>query len=405
MEALADLKFLFVSMVFLVGAPQSKAIRFLRVEDKPRISNSEPDRMITNDTGPSLICPAGIRLALEPSQQELSSLLENKSISLLETLDKIDRQIELAENTLANATQQLAVLENQQQQNKKRYDQLSKRLGVLRNRLVVRLRSLYMLGEIGWLSLIFEAGSIAQGLERHELLEQMALSDRRLVQQIRESQDELGAVIVQIERQKRQLTTAQESVRKKRRELLTNRNQKQFALGMLEKKLGLRNKVMGELKRARGKLQGLVRSIRSRPKTKGFAAQRGRLPAPVVGRVVVGFGRQVDQRFDTVTKHLGVDIHAPKGSEVFAVYGGKVVFAEIFQGYGRLVILDHGDSYYTLYAHLDRFLVSQGATVQQGNPLGTLGESGSLKGPYLYFEVRKKGKAVNPARWIRFQTP
>ena len=86
-----------------------------------------------------------------------------------------------------------------------------------------------------------------------------------------------------------------------------------------------------------------------------------------------------------------------------AIYPARVVFADVFQGYGRLVILDHGGSYYTLYAHLDSLKAIKGLRVEQGETVGTLGDSGSLKGPYLYFEVRKRGRAVDPERWVRFE--
>ncbi|RME20690.1 MAG: M23 family metallopeptidase, partial [Deltaproteobacteria bacterium] len=110
---------------------------------------------------------------------------------------------------------------------------------------------------------------------------------------------------------------------------------------------------------------------------------------------------QRDERFGTVTVHHGLDLKAPAGSPVRAVYSGKVVFADWFEGYGLMVVIDHGGGYFSLYAHLDRLEVSKGQKVRKGQLLGGVGETGSLKGPYLYFEIRNRGKPVDPAKWIR----
>ena len=129
--------------------------------------------------------------------------------------------------------------------------------------------------------------------------------------------------------------------------------------------------------------------------------QRGKLLFPVEhGRVEVRFGRTVDPRFGTVTLQRGLDIRAPEGSEVRAVYDGAVVHAGWFSGYGNLVILDHGDGLFSLFAHLATLAHAVGDVVERGDSLGTVGDTGSLKGPYLYFELRDGQKPLDPERWL-----
>jgi murein hydrolase activator len=96
----------------------------------------------------------------------------------------------------------------------------------------------------------------------------------------------------------------------------------------------------------------------------------------------------------------GVDIEAPSGAPVRAVAPGRVVHAGWFKGYGNLVIVDHGDGYHTLVAHLTAMQTAMGEEVDAGDVLGTVGDSGSLKGPYLYFEIREKGRPVDPRPWL-----
>jgi septal ring factor EnvC (AmiA/AmiB activator) len=108
----------------------------------------------------------------------------------------------------------------------------------------------------------------------------------------------------------------------------------------------------------------------------------------------------VNPKFNTVTVQNGVDIAAPAGAPVRAVAPGRVVHAGWFRGYGNLVIVDHGAGYHTLVAHLGSMRTAMGEEVEAGDVLGSVGDSGSLKGPYLYFEVRERGRPVDPRPWL-----
>ncbi|MCM2334701.1 MAG: peptidoglycan DD-metalloendopeptidase family protein, partial [Anaeromyxobacteraceae bacterium] len=136
-------------------------------------------------------------------------------------------------------------------------------------------------------------------------------------------------------------------------------------------------------------------------KGSAFAARKGKLAPPADGPVSVGFGKVVNPKFNTVTVQNGIDIEAPAGAPVHAVAPGRVVHAGWFKGYGNLVIVDHGGGYHTLVAHLATMRTAQGEDVDAGSVLGTVGDSGSLKGPYLYFELRERGKPIDPRAWLR----
>nr|WP_241263348.1 peptidoglycan DD-metalloendopeptidase family protein [Parahaliea mediterranea] len=97
----------------------------------------------------------------------------------------------------------------------------------------------------------------------------------------------------------------------------------------------------------------------------------------------------------------GVNIPAEPGSTVRAIHHGRVVYADWFRGSGLLLIVDHGDGYMSLYAHNQSLLREVGEWVQAGTPVGTVGDSGGLERPALYFEIRHQGKPVDPAGWCR----
>jgi septal ring factor EnvC (AmiA/AmiB activator) len=172
---------------------------------------------------------------------------------------------------------------------------------------------------------------------------------------------------------------------------------------------------VGELTEAAKRLEAFIRELQAKQRRlakvpppapgdgprAGFGSLRGRLPWPADGRIVGGFGPQVHPRFGTKTFRNGVDIEAAEGTEVAAVYAGHVVYTGWFKGYGNLIILDHGNEYYTLYAHVADIHVKEGDDVRQAQHIGTVGDTGSLAGPRLYFEVRFQGKPQDPTEWLR----
>ena len=137
-----------------------------------------------------------------------------------------------------------------------------------------------------------------------------------------------------------------------------------------------------------------TRPAAAKPVPKPVAdSRKGTLPWPVQGEVVTQFGSVVDPKYGTVTKSTGVDIVTRSGSPVLAVDSGKVSFADIFIGYGRMVILDHGNRCHSIYSRLSDVKVKVGASVAKGSSVGVSGDT-------LHFEFRVGGKPVDPLEWL-----
>ncbi|MEO8644444.1 murein hydrolase activator EnvC [Pseudomonas sp.] len=132
-----------------------------------------------------------------------------------------------------------------------------------------------------------------------------------------------------------------------------------------------------------------------------FASTRGKLPWPVDGRLLARFGESRGD--DARTKWDGVMISASAGSQVHAVHGGRVVFADWLRGAGLLVILDHGNGFLSLYGHNQTLLKSAGDVVKAGESISTVGNSGGQDAPALYFAIRQQGHPSDPAQWCRAQ--
>ncbi|MEW4950331.1 murein hydrolase activator EnvC family protein [Pseudomonas asiatica] len=130
-----------------------------------------------------------------------------------------------------------------------------------------------------------------------------------------------------------------------------------------------------------------------------FSAARGKLPWPVNGRLLARFG---DARgSDARAKWDGVMISANPGTQVRAVHGGRVVFADWLRGAGLLVILDHGNGYLSLYGHNQSLLKSAGDIVKAGEAISTVGDSGGQDAAGLYFAIRQQGRPTDPSQWCR----
>lgn len=134
---------------------------------------------------------------------------------------------------------------------------------------------------------------------------------------------------------------------------------------------------------------------------RGIEALQGQLDWPVSGPVSAPFGAVKHPEFATEVARKGIDIDAPPGTAVRAVEKGRVVYADRFAGYGRMVIVDHGQRYYTVYAHLSEIVKKNGDELGRGEVLGKVGASDSPASGKLYFELRKDGRSVDPQLWLR----
>ncbi len=337
-------------------------------------------------------------------ERKVLQRLQQKTGSLLQTLSEIDSELAEAQGDLRKAEERMGEMEKELAGYRKQQEQANRSLAERRQRLRVRLRTLYKMGYVGWMNLVFGSESVDDGLERIRFLRRLAQSDRELIAETRRQREVLSVAERRIREQKIRQKQLTEQVLRRREETQQARARQVDALKLIHREEALHRRAVRELRAARRRLANVVKAIEGkRSVAKGFRSWRGRLKPPVEGaRVEVPYGLRVDPRFGTKTRHQGVDIRAREGARVKAVYPGKVVFAKAFQGYGLLVILDHGGGYYSLYAHLGRFLVSKEDKVSQGEAIGTLGSTGSLKGSYLYFEVREGGRAVDPQKWVRF---
>ncbi len=170
----------------------------------------------------------------------------------------------------------------------------------------------------------------------------------------------------------------------------------------LDHRRDLAAQYVAELQQAQQQLERTIASADAASASTSLPLRpfRGDLPWPIPGKITASFGRQTSGRFGTAIVRNGIDVAAAEGTTAVAVHEGTVAYAAPFAGFGTLVIVDHGQSAFTLYGHLLDTAVTVGARIAAGDPVGRVGLAPSGE-PALYFEVRIDGRPVNPLEWLR----
>jgi septal ring factor EnvC (AmiA/AmiB activator) len=199
--------------------------------------------------------------------------------------------------------------------------------------------------------------------------------------------------------------TRQQAARAKlageQKEAAARAEQQKRTLSLVRQDEAMARDMVDELEGARAELARLIaRSERGDTTLLPFAPLKGSLEPPARGDLLLGFGRQRDPVFKVDIDHPGWTMRVRKGTPAKAVAAGEVAYAGWLRGYGNLVVLRHGDEYFTLYGHLDEILVKPGEGVREAVPVGLTGDSGSMYGPALHFEIRHRRDAVDPQAWM-----
>jgi murein hydrolase activator len=338
--------------------------------------------------------------------------------SVLAELEKIEKRLAAKKRQIAQLDARVKRAAGEVQSLRGEVRQLETQRAGQQAALARRLRAMYKVHVQGGALPLLLAGddpTTRAAAIRH--LGSLASLDARLIQEYRGTSDRLEDRRSREESRQRELASLRADAQREQAEVDADAAKRRVLLAKVRDERAYHERMVGELTEASRRLEAFIRDLQTKqrrlakippppkPGTEtpavGFGTLRGRLPWPTEGRVVSAFGAQVHPRFGTRTFRNGVDIEPGEGRDVAAVFAGHVVYTGWFKGYGNLIILDHDNEYYTLYAHVADILVKEGDDVKQGQRIGTVGDTGSLEGTRLYFEVRFEGKPQNPEQWLR----
>lgn len=270
--------------------------------------------------------------------------------------------------------------------------------------LAALMRSAYALGRLDTLKLLLAQDQLADS--GRLLAYQSQLQRVRLAQigRVRELLGSLKALQTETETTRTALEEIRAAEASNLLALETERRQRRGILAELKRALAAVEARVDELDQDRSDIEALLAQLRSvigdvpslLPEDRPFAELKGRMPRPLDGKLLLGFGQTHLGRASA-----GVRIAASRGEQVRAVARGRVAFADWLRGYGLLLILDHGDGYMSLYGRCESLLASEGEWIEAAAPVALAGDSGGASEVALYFELRHGGQALDPAAWWR----
>jgi murein hydrolase activator len=405
-------------------------------------------------TLPSAAAPADLNQRLKEEHQELKQLKEQikgykdrvehtkrRERNVVQALEESDRLLQQKRRELQSHERNLKLQTERHTALVKEMEELTQQLHAREGYLHTRLRALYKQGRVAYLPFLLSASDITDFFKRIRFTVKLVEHDADLLQQHRADFEALERTRRSVKARTEQLQKARVQVTAKKEEIEQERLKKNTLLTKIREEQGTYETAMQELGESSKRLMALIAKLEQQRKralaqearerrqrqqqaratpTPGtlpppveryfdgdskFAKLRGELAWPVSGTLVATYGKIKHPTFNTYTFNKGIGISASPGSDFRVIEAGQVLYADWFKGYGNLLIVDHGDGYYSLYAHASELLVQVGARVKRNQVVGRTGEGGSLNGPALYFEIRHQGKPENPLEWLANHRP
>jgi murein hydrolase activator len=319
------------------------------------------------------------------------------------------QELKAVENDLARLNRQVQDLERRDRELAQQIKEQERsaaaaraRVDELRTQVNRRLTALYKEGEAGPMSILFSSRPPARVAEEYDYMARVVAYDRELLEDFRQRVQVAETARLELESLQGEQRAVLANARDSRATVQEANNLKTRLLARVKQEERTLDQQLRELREQAAELAQLVKKLESEQArrytgTSVFSRLKGRLPWPVKGPVILGYGSQIHPELGTVFDSQGIEIGVTGSEPVQAVADGRVVFANWFKGYGNLIIVDHGESFYTLYAHNARLTRAVGDNIKAGEAVGYSGLPG-VRG--IYFEIRQGGTPQDPRTWL-----
>ena len=353
---------------------------------------------------------------IETTKKRINS--ENKKEkSSVRKVSNLSEEISLLQKLVKELVKEEKLLMADISRMERKINESENNLEELRKLYAKRLAMMYKKGQISNLERVLSSTSWRQAIYRSKYLKIISKIDRETHDTIRALLIEVGKQKLVLEsalRKKRYLKREREKTlsqvrskkKKEQRELTRIRkSQKELKNYLSEKQVGM-NQLEVIIKKIREDIARLEREERIRKQqmalsSKEFPKLKGQISWPAEGRVAAKFGRQWNPKLKTTTENPGIDIKGKPGSEIRSVLGGVVTTITFIRGYGTTIIIDHGSGFYTVYSHVTNVETNVDSQVNSGDVIAYMGDSGSINGSQLHFEIWGEGKKLNPENWLK----
>ena len=353
---------------------------------------------------------------IETTKKRIKS--ENKKEkSSVRKVSNLSEEIGLLQKLVKELAKEEKLLQTDISRMERKINESENSLEELRKLYAKRLSSMYKKGQISNLERVLSSTSWRQAIYRSKYLKIISKIDRETHDIIRSLLIEVGKQKLSLEsalRKKRYLKREREQtlsqvrskkkkeqreltrIRKSKKELTNYLSEKQAGMNQLEVII---NKIREDI--ARIEREERIRKQQMALQSKEFPKLKGQLAWPAEGRISAKFGRQWNPKLKTTTENPGIDIKGKPGSEIKTVLGGVVTTITFIRGYGTTIIIDHGSGFYTVYSHVTNVETNVDSQVNSGDVIAYMGDSGSINGSQLHFEIWGEGKKLNPESWLK----
>jgi len=351
--------------------------------------------------------------------EELSSKLRKTNIIETTTSKRIinlDEELALINKLIQSLKKEEDATKNKINILKKDIKKKENELNTMRDRYEQRVVNTYLKGRVSDLEKVLSSTSWRQAIYRTQYLKIISSIEQKMTNEIEHlllmiNKDKLKLESllrqsISLKRDKQKQMSSLRKMRIKREKELTRIRQDKSALAnyLQEKAAGVKQletiikKVLED--KVRFEREDRIRQQQEALKTKEFNFLKGQLPWPTEGRVISKFGKQWNAQLKTTTDNPGIDIKGQPGSPIRSTVSGVVTTVTYIRGYGTTIIIDHGGGFYTVYSHVTNIQTHVDSEVRSGDVIAYMGDSGSINGSKLHFEVWGKGQKLDPEKWL-----
>lgn len=347
---------------------------------------------------------ADLRVQIDQARRRSDALATDEEQQLAR-IHAIEREVELTKRLLDQLKAKEASIHSSIDTLQTEMTGLHGKIEDRRGSLALRLRSMYMRPRTSMIATVLSAENLADLGARMRVMTHLARTERSLIGGVQAAQTGLRQRRGRLAEQMAEINLTRSEAEDRRVTLEALQGQRGEALAEVRAERARFDSSLKEMQRAAEQMEGVIARLDAddspgRLQTTGFAGLAGGLPWPVRGQILKPYGRSVHPEFKTVVMNKGINIGAPVGTPIQCVAAGRVEYVDWLPGYGQCIIVDHGDGFFTLYAHASAIFPALGADVHAGEVLGEVGDTGSLNGSQLYFEIRKGKDSLDPAQWL-----
>jgi septal ring factor EnvC (AmiA/AmiB activator) len=331
---------------------------------------------------------------------------KKKEGKVIERLNRLEQQLIKENIKVKEINRKISKIKSDIRKTREKINKLNKEINEISTVLEKRLVALYKYHRRSGLRILLSSKTYNDFLRQDKLLTEIVSEDYEIIKKSLNKIEEKAKQEAKLRKQKTSLENKKELYFRNTSKIKSTKKDKLTLLKDTRKKKDLQISAINELKKYAKKLQNFIDKLPSdqidfKQLTHKFSTMKGKLPFPVKGKIISKYGRTEHPDLHTFTFLKGIEIKSPFGMEIKSIFNGKVIYADWFKGYGNMIIINHGEQYYSLYAHAEKLFKQVGDIVKKNETVALVGDTNALNGSCLYFEIRHKGKPQNPLGWLK----